>query len=120
MRFPRTALAVLALVAAAPVAQAAPPNVVVLLADDLGNADPGFQGGTQIPTPNLDSIAKAGVLCTNGYVSCPYCSPTRAGIMTGRYQTRYGHEFNEGSTSRELFGLPLSETTFAQRMKALG
>src|SRR5947209_1937064 len=93
------------------------PNVVVFLGDDLGYSDLGAQGGTVIPTPNIDSIARGGVRCTNGYVSGPYCSPTRAGLMTGRYQERFGHEFNEGAnTDREAFGLPLSETTFAQRM----
>lgn len=97
------------------------PNVIVILADDMGFADLGCQGGKDIPTPHIDSIARNGVRCTQGYVSCPYCSPTRAGLMTGRYQTRFGHEYNEGAaTSRELFGLPLSETTFAQRMKDLG
>jgi arylsulfatase A-like enzyme len=97
------------------------PNVIVFLGDDLGYADLGAHGGTVIPTPNIDSIARGGVRCTNGYVSGPYCSPTRAGLMTGRYQTRFGHEFNEGAnTDREAFGLPLTETTFAQRMKALG
>jgi arylsulfatase A-like enzyme len=97
------------------------PNIIVFLGDDLGYADLGAQGGTTIPTPHIDSIARGGVRCTNGYVSGPYCSPTRAGLITGRYQTRFGHEFNEGAnTDREAFGLPLSETTFAQRMKALG
>ena len=98
---------------------AARPNVVVILADDLGNADVGFQGCRDIPTPHIDSIARNGVRFTNGYVSGPYCSPTRAGLMTGRYQQRFGHEFNEG-TGRLPFGLPLTETTFAQRMKDLG
>src|SRR5262249_13627563 len=72
------------------------PNVVILLAADLGYADLGFQGCKDIPTPNLDALAKSGVRCTNGYVSGPYCSPTRAGLLTGRYQTRFGHEFNPG------------------------
>ena len=67
-------------------------------------ADLGVQGGKDIPTPNIDSIAKNGVRCTQGYVSCPYCSPTRAGLKTGRYQTRFGHEFNEpaGRRARQL------------------
>src|SRR4051794_26337979 len=57
------------------------PNVVVILADDLGYADVGFQGCKDIPTPHLDALAKAGVVCTNGYVTCPVCSPTRAGLL---------------------------------------
>jgi arylsulfatase A-like enzyme len=93
------------------------PNVVILLADDLGYADTGFQGCKDIPTPHLDALAKSGVRCTSGYVSGPYCSPTRAGLMTGRYQTRFGHEFNPGGRDP---GLPVSETTTADRMKAAG
>jgi arylsulfatase A-like enzyme len=96
------------------------PNVIVILCDDTGYSDIGCQGGKDVPTPNIDSLAKNGVRCTQGYVSCPYCSPTRAGLLTGRYQTRFGHEFNEGAASRDKFGLPLSETTIAQRMKELG
>jgi arylsulfatase A-like enzyme len=111
-------LAVLAGAARA-AAPARPPNVVVILADDLGYEDIGVQGGKDIPTPHIDSIARNGVRFTRGYVSGPYCSPTRAGLLTGRYQQRFGHEFNEG-TGRLPFGLPLGETTFAQRMKALG
>ncbi|HEY1784880.1 MAG TPA: sulfatase-like hydrolase/transferase, partial [Pirellulales bacterium] len=100
-------------------ADARKPNVVVILADDIGYSDISLQGDSLVPTPNIDSIAQNGVRCTNGYVSCPYCSPTRAGIMTGRYQQRFGHEYNEGK-GRLPFGLPLTETTFAQRMKELG
>lgn len=95
------------------------PNVVILLADDLGYADVGFQGCKDIPTPHLDGLAKSGIRCTNGYVSGPYCSPTRAGLMTGRYQTRFGHEFNPGGKGADL-GLPLSETTIADRFQAHG
>src|SRR5437867_7242246 len=96
------------------------PNVVILLADDMGYADAGFQGCKDIPTPNIDSLAKNGVRCTNGYVSGPYCSPTRAGLLTGRYQTRFGHEFNPGPNSGPDAGLPLSETTIANRLRAAG
>src|SRR6187402_3426998 len=63
---------------------------------------------------------RAACVSTNGYVSCPYCSPTRAGLLTGRYQTRFGHEFNEGGAARNEFGLPLSEKTIADRLKPLG
>src|SRR5262245_19840109 len=70
------------------------PDVVVIVADDLGWADVGVNGCKDVPTPHIDSIARNGVRCTNGYVSCPVCSPTRAGLMTGRYQQRFGHEFN--------------------------
>src|SRR5688572_18457710 len=97
------------------------PNVIIFLCDDVGYGEFGFQGNTEIPTPHIDSIANAGVRFTNGYVSGPYCSPTRAGLMTGRYQTRFGHEFNGGGgAGAGAFGLPLTETTIADRMKALG
>jgi arylsulfatase A-like enzyme len=96
------------------------PNLVILLADDMGYADAGFQGCKDIPTPNLDALARGGVRCTNGYVSGVYCSPTRAGLLTGRYQTRFGHEFNPGDGKDDNIGLPLSETTLADRLKAAG
>jgi arylsulfatase A-like enzyme len=107
------------------IAQAAEPrkpNVIVFLSDDVGYGEYGFQGNSEIPTPNIDSIAKSGVRFTQGYVSGPYCSPTRAGLMTGRYQTRFGHEFNAGGGTgiSDGFGLPLTETTIANRMKQLG
>jgi len=98
------------------------PNILVILADDLGYASLGVQGCTDIPTPNIDSIAGAGVRFTSGYVTCPVCSPTRAGLLTGRYQQRFGHEFNPGppQTAGEAFGLDPNERTLAERLKALG
>src|SRR5438046_2299093 len=102
---------ILVVFGAAPSDAARTPNIVILLADDMGYADVGFQGCRDIPTPNIDSLAKQGVRCTNAYVSCPYCSPTRAGLLTGRYQTRFGHEFNPGGGQQAaIAGLPLSET----------
>lgn len=113
----------------------AKPNIIVIVADDLGYADVGFHGCTDIPTPSLDALAKSGTRFTSGYVSCPYCSPTRAGLLTGRYQTRFGHEFNptgqgEGGRGRlrlrqqkadeSNIGLPLSEVTIADRLKKAG
>ncbi len=96
------------------------PNVVILLADDLGYADVGFQGCKDVPTPHIDSLARNGVRCSNGYVSGPYCSPTRAGLLTGRYQQRFGHEFNPGGSGRKDVGLPLGETTIADRLRTAG
>ncbi len=109
-----------ALLAASP--QDRKPNIIVIVGDDLGCADLGAYGGKEIPTPNLDSLATNGVRFTNGYVSCPVCSPTRAGLMTGRYQQRFGHEFNPGpvNAAEETFGLPLKETTLPERLKGLG
>src|SRR5580765_5818726 len=89
-------------------AQTAPPNIVVILADDLGYNDVGFNGCPDIPTPNIDSIAANGVLCTDGYATHPFCSPSRAGLITGRYQQRFGHEHQPnlvGNVSDPLLGL---------------
>ena len=98
------------------VAAKSKPNILFIVGDDMGYADVGFHKCQDIPTPNLDALAAAGVRFTNGYVSGPYCSPTRAGLMTGRYQTRFGHEFNPNGPQ----GLPLTETTVADRLKAAG
>jgi arylsulfatase A-like enzyme len=119
----RILFSTLALVAAAPLfAAERKPNILIIVSDDQGYADLGIQGCKDVPTPNIDSIAKGGVRCTNGYVSGPYCSPTRAGLLTGRYQQRYGHEFNPGAAKDENLdaGLPLTETTLADRLKAAG
>src|SRR2546422_3258466 len=90
-----------------------PPNIILIVGDDMGYADVGVHGCKDIPTPHIDSIAKNGVRFTSGYVSGPYCSPTRAGLMTGRYQQRFGHEFNPGppTDANAEFGLSLKETT---------
>jgi arylsulfatase A-like enzyme len=96
---------------------AARPNILVIVADDLGYGELSCQGNPEIPTPQIDAIARAGIRFTHGYVSGPYCSPTRAGLMTGRYQTRFGHEFNSVG---EIHGLSPRETTMADRLKALG
>ncbi len=96
------------------------PNILVIVGDDMGYGDIGVHGCKDIPTPHIDSIAKNGVRFTSGYVSGPYCSPTRAGLMTGRYQTRFGHEFNPGPQPKDDVGLSLRETTLAQRLRALG
>ncbi len=97
-------------------AAAEKPNILFIVGDDMGYADVGFHGCQDIPTPHLDALAKSGVRCTSGYVSGPYCSPTRAGLLTGRYQQRFGHEFNPSGRD----GLPLTETTLANRLKAAG
>jgi arylsulfatase B len=108
--------------AAATLAQERRPNVVLIVADDLGYGELGCQGNGQIPTPNIDSIARNGVRFTNGYVSAPFCCPSRAGLMTGRYQTRFGHELNAvGRRNLEPgVGLPLTEATLADHLKKAG
>ena len=104
-----------------PVADARP-NIVLILADDLGYGSLGAYGEKEIPTPNIDSIAKNGAKMTNGYVSCPICAPTRAGLMTGRYQQRFGFEHNPGPArqANDNFGLPIDQTTIAEVLKKNG
>ena len=92
------------------------PNIVIIVADDLGYADLGCQGCKDIATPHIDSIAKNGIRFTNGYVTAPICSPTRAGLLTGRYQARFGHEGNPQPGQ----GLSLNEVTIANVLKTLG
>jgi arylsulfatase A-like enzyme len=98
------------------------PNIVLLLADDLGYGELGCQGNSEIPTPNIDSIARGGIRYTNGYVTAPFCTPSRAGLLTGRYQTRFGHEMNVvGKLNLDpTVGLPLTETTFVERLQKSG
>ncbi len=93
------------------------PNFLIIYADDLGYGETGVQGCKDISTPHIDSIAKNGLRCTQGYVAATYCSPSRAGLMTGKYPTRFGHEFN--AITRQN-GLSLQEITIADRLKKLG
>ncbi len=103
-------------------AESSRPNIVIIVSDDHGYAEIGSQGCKDVPTPNIDSLATSGVRFSNGYVSCPVCSPTRAGLQTGRYQQRFGHELNPGppKSAEPNFGLPLSEVTLADRLKSAG
>jgi arylsulfatase A-like enzyme len=98
------------------------PNIVLILADDLGYNDLGIQGCKDIPTPHIDSIGRRGIRFTQGYVSCPLCAPSRAGLMTGRYQQRFGLEHNPGPEAQagDDYGLPLTELTLGERLKKLG
>ncbi len=97
------------------------PNILVIVADDLGYSDVGFQGARDIPTPHLDRLAASGIRCTDGYVSYPVCSPSRAGLITGRYQQRFGYEFNpKWDATAATHGLPLSEATLADSLRSAG
>jgi arylsulfatase A-like enzyme len=96
------------------------PNILLIVADDLGWGETSLQPKSEIPTPHLESLAANGVKFTNGYVSGPYCSPTRAALLTGRYQQRFGHEFNPGPNAAAGFGLPLTERTLPERLKEAG
>ncbi len=93
------------------------PNIIMIVADDFGYGDLGVHGCRDLSTPHIDSLAAAGVRCTNGYVSAPVCSPTRAGLLTGRYQQRFGHEFNEATPHSEL---DLKQVTIADRLQKAG
>jgi arylsulfatase B len=100
----------------------AKPNIILIVADDLGYAELGCQGARDVDTPNIDSLAANGIRFTSGYVSAPVCCPSRAGMMTGRYQTRFGHELNAIGVQNlgEDIGLPLSERTLADLLGAQG
>jgi len=96
----------------------ASPNIIIILTDDMGYADVGFNGCLDIPTPHIDKIAERGVVFTNGYVSYCVCGPSRAGLMTGRYQDRFGYSRNPLFTPNDpQMGLPLSEETLADVLK---
>jgi arylsulfatase A-like enzyme len=98
-----------------------PPNLIVILTDDQGYHDVGFNGCKDIPTPNLDSIASNGVRFTSGYVSYSVCSPSRAGLLTGRYEERFGHERNpQWQPDNVHSGLALTETTLADALGKVG
>jgi len=97
------------------------PNIIIILSDDQGWGDVGFNGCREIPTPNLDALAASGVVFDCGYASHPYCSPSRAGLLTGRYQQRFGHECNPGAMGEDMAaGLPLSETLVSKVLKDHG
>ena len=88
------------------------PNVIVIISDDQGYADVGFHGSKEIFTPNIDRIANNGVIFSEGYVSYAVCSPSRAGLITGRYQNRFGYTRNILLAPKDsTMGLPLTEQT---------
>jgi arylsulfatase A-like enzyme len=98
------------------------PNIIVLFADDLGYGELSCQGNPEIPTPHIDLIASNGVRFTDGYVAGPNCSPSRAGLLTGRIPTRFGYEFNPTGALNEQpgFGLPAREVTIAETLQNAG
>jgi len=100
-------------------AQVRPPNVIVIVADDLGYGDTGVYGSKIVKTPNIDALAADGVRFTQGYVAHPVCAPSRAAILTGRYQTRFGYEFNP--VGRDRFqGVSRNETFIGEVMHRAG
>jgi arylsulfatase A-like enzyme len=119
----RLMLAALCVFAMCPAGHAAKkPNIIIFLADDLGYADIGVNGCQDIPTPNIDGIAQNGVRFTDGYATHPVCSPSRAGLMSGRYQHRFGFEHNSGPEryASPNFGMPRDVPSLAEKLKAVG
>lgn len=99
------------------------PNVVLIVADDLGYADVGYHGCKDVPTPHIDSIARAGLYFTDGYSNGAVCAPTRAALMTGRYQGRFGSHNNPGPfrrTPEVKIGVSPDQPILAELMKPLG
>lgn len=97
------------------------PNVIVILTDDQGYADVGFNGSKDIATPHIDRIANEGVRFDRGYVSFPVCGPSRAGLLTGRYQSRFGYDLNASENPEDPnAGLPLSENMIPAVVKPAG
>jgi arylsulfatase A-like enzyme len=96
------------------------PNIIWIVADDLGYGDLGAFGSEVAVTPNIDRLAADGTLYSNAHVTAAICSPSRAGMLTGRHQARFGHDFNPRDEPGKETGLPLGETTIASRMQAKG
>jgi arylsulfatase A-like enzyme len=116
--------AALALLCAAAPAAAARPNLVVIMADDLGYADLGCYGNDRYATPHLDALAREGLRFTDFHANGPVCSPTRAALLTGRYQQRSGVDevvyADPARGKRDSHGLPPAEVTFAEGLRAAG
>ncbi|MDE0865157.1 MAG: sulfatase-like hydrolase/transferase [Rubripirellula sp.] len=119
------ALTVAGLVCMAP-AKAAPPNILIVLADDMGYGDLGCTGSKLLKTDRIDELARSGVLCKQAYVASSVCSPSRAGLITGRDPRRFGYQGNLNmagpnyATRLDLLGLPPGEHTLGDHLGAAG
>jgi len=99
------------------------PNILFIFSDDMGYGDLGCFGSTQVKTPNIDALAMGGMKFTNAYAAAPVCAPSRAGLLTGRYQGRFGFEHNLSTPKHvkpEMVGIPLDELLISDRLKKLG
>ena len=124
LRLPRLFILTLAAATlAGPARGGDPPNLLLILADDMGYGDLACYGSLQIETPHLDRLAGGGVRCTAGYVSSSVCAPSRAGLMTGRNGARFGFEHNLSTPEHlvpEFAGIPLDEPLLPERLQELG
>lgn len=98
------------------------PNILFIVADDLGYGELGSYGGREIPTPHIDRLAAEGTRFTEGYVTASFCAPSRAALLTGRYQTRFGYESNPtGALNADpRIGLPVGQRTLADHLRGTG
>jgi arylsulfatase A-like enzyme len=99
------------------------PNILLIFSDDLGYGDLGFTGSSQIKTPNLDQLANESVVFTQAYVTCPFCAPSRAALLTGQYNQRHGFEFNphvDKHLKEELVGLDTNLSTIGDELQKSG
>ena len=126
MRIPRSLKSIavtVALCCSSPpaLAETRPSNIVLIIADDLGVGDVRYLRSGPVATPNLDRLSRESTLFTNAYVTAAVCSPSRAGLHTGRYQARFGHDFNPGSASDQAeMSLPPGVPTIAGRLQRAG
>ena len=118
-RIVRLALCCLLMLSAGAFAADRKPNVIVILTDDQGTLDAGCYGSADLQTPNIDALASRGVRFTQFYAAAPVCSPSRAGLLTGRYPVRAGMPGNAPS-ERGKPGMPPEEVTLAETLKAAG
>lgn len=123
MRFPFVLLALAFSSFAFSQEEDARPNLLLIVADDMGYGDLGCYGSLQVKTPHLDALSAAGVRCTDGYVTSSVCAPSRAGILTGRSGARFGFEHNLSApphVAPEFAGIPLDEPLLSDRLQGLG
>jgi arylsulfatase A-like enzyme len=101
------------------------PNILIIMCDDLGYADVGFNGSPDIRTPKMDALAAAGTICTSGYVTHPFCGPSRMGLLSGRYPHGFGGQYNLppvdlGIEEYNKLGIPESETLISTVLQDAG
>lgn len=96
------------------------PNVILIVSDDQGWADVGYQGADDIPTPYIDKLANEGIQFSAAYVSHPYCAPSRAGILTGSYQAHFGYNNNPPHVKDKNVGVSLEKPFISEVLKKNG